>query len=825
VTPAFALSLAVWNVWVLVWWVVRFHPEPAAMLDAFPANLPWRDFSFAVLAATWWSFLRAAVVVAGLLVLVRRAGAAVAGWCRWRDGDGAPVRFGLGMGLGGSAALGAGLAGLLVAPPRPVSLVVLAVLAAVDAPRLGRDARAAIAGLVADGWAPLSSVLRMVAVLAGVVTLLDLLNVELGWDALTYHLRLASFYLYRHKVYHVWHHYCAWLPSQVQVLYAVVLGTGGEMAVRFLNAVAGAALILAARALARRVRVPAWPAVLLAVSSPVFLNLVARAYVDFTFALFFALSLIGLLQAFDRRGGGLAVSGVFAGFAMASKYQGVLMVAAWLAAAWPRLWRRGGARAGAWWCAAALLPLAPWLLKNWIEWGNPVQPFLGGLFGTHEILPEGFRTGFEAAAPGAAFAASLPVRAEALLANTGSVNGPLMPAVAGLAPLLALRAASARDGLMRRATLGYLAGWFVLCPDARYFLPALPWLGVVVAGPLAGTLAARRPARIWFEAALAFGFLYSAGIQWQFYSPASVPLGMEAPEAKLRRVLAPPPYTAYATEALNARVGLEERVLWLCHFNTYYANRECIADFHFGTAHLTRILREAPTAPGIAKRLRQRGIDWLLSTGTGAVQYADIPGFFDVPDAGWRAWRRMLAERTEPVWQTCEYTLFRVTPPHAVRSLPALPVYEALALRTADAAFAAGKATESLAVYASPPELLRGVGAVAAREGEALALLNRFPEALGAYGRALAAGTDTPRLRADIALVLLRCGKPVIALAYAEEAWRQDPRSAQTAAALAGITATLGRIPEARAWIARARRLAPGTGAYDDLAAQIARVQ
>ena len=240
---------------------------------------------------------------------------------------------------------------------------------------------------------------------------------------------------------------------------------------------------------------------------------------------------------------------------------------------------------------------------------------------------------------------------------------------------------------------------------------------------------------------------------------------------------------------------------------------------------MTRILREGRPAEGQAKRLRQLGISWLLSTGTGAVQYADIPGFFDAPATAWREWRRLFAERTEAVWQTHEYTLYRVTARHAPRPLPALPVYEALALRAADAALYAGHPAEALAVYASPPLALRGVGSVAAREGEALALLGRFPQALGAYGRALAAGSDTPRLRADIALVLLRMGKPAIALAYAEEAWRQDPRSAQTAAALAGVTATLGRLPEAREWVALAQRLAPGTRAYDDLAVQIGRIQ
>ena len=740
------------------------------------------------------------------------------------------IFFGLGLGVIGSMMLAVGFLGLLFAPPVVASFCLLATLALWAIWQVRKRIQPALSDFKASALVSLTPLSCMVIGLAIVVTVMGLLNVELGWDALTYHLRIPSFYVYRHKIYDVWHHYCAAFPSNIEMLYMLSLLLQGDMLARFLNFAVGIMLLLAVRSLARALEVPVGWAMLLLAACPTFLNLTTRAYIDLGFALFCTLSLLTFLRWWSTGSlSALVVSGLLAGWGMSSKYVGVLILGAVFVAMAPRLKRTIGLRAALLWNVAAFLPLSPWLFKNWFFKANPVSPFLQGVFGTFEAVPHQLLTEFSSSRPLYSFLVSLPVRAEALFLNFGAVNGPLMPIVAGLFPLLALAKFQGLHLPLRRAVLGFSLGWFILCPDVRFFLPILPALCVLYAGVIKSLIdrggVLRSGVRVFLEASLIVGLLYSAGIQWIFYSPFSMPLGFESAATKLKRVLPPPPFTSYLKDFANAQLPQHARILYLSHFSTYFVERECIADFHFGQAHITRIIRQGRTAQGISKQLRQLGIRWLLSTGTGAVQYMQIPGFFDVPEGGWREMKRLLAEQTKVIWQTNEYTLFRLGQPHLPRPLPALPVYEALKFHKADQALARGRVQEALEIYLDAPDLLKDVGSTYVRQGDALSGLRDFARAARAYEHARALGVETPRLRLGLALALLNQGRAAAALPHAQEAWRQDPLSAQTAATLAGVYATMGQRSTAQHWIRKAIRLNPNMNAYQEMAKRISGVR
>ena len=88
-----------------------------------------------------------------------------------------------------------------------------------------------------------------------------------------------------------------------------------------------------------------------------------------------------------------------------------------------------------------------------------------------------------------------------------------------------------------------------------------------------------------------------------------------------------------------------DRILHLCNFSTYYMERECIADFRFGSAHIARFIRDGLDAEGIYRKLRQRGVRWLLHASISTRQYLNIPGFFDVPVRGWAEFKKLLTRR------------------------------------------------------------------------------------------------------------------------------------------------------------------------------------
>src|SRR6185436_13929909 len=125
----------------------------------------------------------------------------------------------------------------------------------------------------------------------------------------------------------------------------------------------------------------------------------------------------------------------------------------------------------------------------------------------------------------------------------------------------------------------------------------------------------------------------------------------------------------------------DARIWYMANFSTYYVERECLAEFHFGRSQFARLAEAHPTAAGMAKRFRQLGFPYLLSTGAIAEQYVSTTGYFDLPAGTWAEFKRLLATRADVAWQTESYTLYRLGRPHAARTLPDLPLYEAVAFR------------------------------------------------------------------------------------------------------------------------------------------------
>ncbi|MEK7764964.1 MAG: hypothetical protein AAB368_01890, partial [bacterium] len=389
-------------------------------------------------------------------------------------------------------------------------------------------------------------------------------------------------------------------------------------------------------------------------------------------------------------------------------------------------------------------------------------------------------------------------RFAALWLDHGRFDGPLLPLFAGLLPLVALTRLPAWAAACRRAVFAYLGLWLLFGPDVRFLAPVLPLLAGLCAARLepllAGARTRRRALGVLAQANLAGGAVYAASYLWITCAPFAMPLGLESARDKLELGLRPAPYLAQTAAFINARVPPAERVMLLCHFNSYYIERECLGDFHFGSAQGVKVIRAGRTADGIRKRLRQLGVRWLLSLGPMAEQYADIPGFFDVPPGGWAAWKRFLATGTRAEWQTVLLTLYRVGPPHVPRSLPSLPMLEALAFRQADKDLAAGRARQALAAYRAPPPLLADVGSTAVREAEARVALRDFAGAERCYRRAAREGVDAPDLHLGLAHCLLERDERVEALAHVRRALAENPRSAFGRELLAAIEVASRRV-------------------------------
>ncbi len=769
-----------WTAAGIVLWLRAYPVDPAGAAAAIRETLR-PAFDAGAWLDGWGEAITTWMLLAGVLSLAARAGGELRHWTRTRAGagDGTVLRIALGLGLGGTAIFGAGLAGLLFAPP---AWAVFAVLGTAGGAGLGTWAfgrKHTRARREADAATAPDRVTRAAIALAALVAGAGVFGPETGWDAMMYHLRLPDFWQARHKIRDIPHDFYSTYPQLAESLYAGCRLAGGDALARWLEAACAPLLALAAGDLARRLGGPARFATAVVAASPLVLALVPRAYVDLHLAVFGSLAM-----ALAARGAFLPAA-ILAGFGLGTKYVGVFVFPALAAIVLAGRARRAPVLRAA---VALAVTAGPWYLRTFLARGNPVEPYLAGWFGTGADLPATVVPFFERADGLRLLLADLPRRAAALLLDPGYLQSPLSPAVFLWVPLWWAPGA-ARDGYARRlraGTLGWLAGWWLLAPDARFALAAVP---AAAALALSG-LARWRPAGAWparllrvtVATPLVAGALYATTHELATLDPLSIPLGRGTSSSRLSRGLTPAPFAHLAARAVQARVPADGRVLVTSHFITYHTGRECLADWHAGRSRLVRLIAGARDPEDIRRAFRRAGVGWQLFTGPGCEGYLDTPGYYDAPVAAWAAYGRFLATRSRVAWQTEGYALLsfelRAGAARAPGPVPYLPGRETAAFAAADRSLKEGSpagVAAALAAYDRAPPELAETGSTWRRRGEARLALGRNAQAAADLDRALAAGVDTPGLRERRAFARWALGRPDAALADIEEAARQLP--------------------------------------------------
>lgn len=296
---------------------------------------------------------------------------------------GAPVRepidgvaaAALGLGLLGQAVFLLGWAGAL----RPIPMAVLAALAAGAAFVGAREWRRP--PWSRPRWDPLTGLAAGLLAFAAFTAVVDALAPPIAWDVRAYHLAIPELALRAGGFRPLpWMLHSHW-PHLMEALYALPLAAGRDGSAALLHAGAAGLLVAAVFLAAQRQAGPAaaWTAALLLAAQPVLLAEAGSAHSDAAAALF-AFAAAHALSRWDETGaaGWLAAAGALAGLGAAAKLTVLPLLAGWtlwLAAA------RRRPRAAAAFLGAGLIFVGPWLLKTWLEAGDPLWPFLARVLG------------------------------------------------------------------------------------------------------------------------------------------------------------------------------------------------------------------------------------------------------------------------------------------------------------------------------------------------------------------------------------------------------------------------------------------------------------
>jgi hypothetical protein len=444
-------------------------------------------------------------------------------------------------------------------------------------------------------------------------------------DELVYHLAIPALYVHAERIVEISFSKYAYYPLLVQMFYTPLVAHQWLWATKVLHALFGiaTAAILLADLRTRLPPRPALTAVALFLTTPTVVVLLTQAYVDLGLTCFTAVALVGLLRWAEtghRRD--LVLAGLGAGCAASTKYNGFLVVgliACMVPAVRPQ--RRSVRLANlAALALASALPVAPWLLKNWWETGNPVFPLLNDLLGGRPIpeVPPVSEFTRRHALYGESWVtvALTPLRVfvTGREGDPSRFDGVFNPLYLLVGALGLVRPATPRDRLLVGFAAAFLLAVFGLEHfKSRFALPALVPLTVLAAEQLARWEAAGRRRAILAAVGMGAAFAFNA-VHFTQYWKAMDPLpywrGRESRAALIGRFAPEQPIVDFANQHLPRR-GL----VYLAFLGSrgFYWQVRYTYDDNFLAPTLLAALRHSAAGHDVASALRALDIRYLAA--------------------------------------------------------------------------------------------------------------------------------------------------------------------------------------------------------------------
>jgi len=408
-------------------------------------------------------------------------------------------------------------------------------------------------------------------------------------------------------------------PNAAEALEVPLLLFGGDAATHLLPLLAAAATALLAFAAARPDgEAAAWLAAALFLSSPIVVHVASSGYVEapltlFCFAAFVA---VGGSEAGRAR---IALAGALAGEAAAVKYLGLPWAAGIAGAAALRSPRGRRLLAAAAAGAASLALLAPWYARIVRATGNPVFPFLPGVFGHTVWDPVGLpRPGF---LDGIRDLARLPW--DTLFARARvNFQPPVSPWFLLASPLLVGFAVRDRRARIAAAVcLAWGVVWLAMPRDSRYLTVLLPILAVETARAVVS--AGKRLGRPVGTAAAALavvpGIAYAG---WRIARAGPLPADTSARERYLAANV-----RGYAAVAFLNRTSPAENVFVCGGEQLRWYFRGTLVGDASGIARYDEVL-SLPSGAAVAERLGALGVRRILRIRSACrAPVLDLPDF------------------------------------------------------------------------------------------------------------------------------------------------------------------------------------------------------
>jgi 4-amino-4-deoxy-L-arabinose transferase-like glycosyltransferase len=443
------------------------------------------------------------------------------------------------------------------------------------------------------------------------------------YDSLVYHLAMPA--AYRHAQHWIRLPFLLYsaFPQTMEMFWTCGLLLHGDTVANLLGwgftvCLVGGVMTFGRRYFDRSVAL--WAGALLA-AMPAFLLLSSGGYIDvgLTFFSFYSLYCLFLWRDHGEKGW-ILLAGLFAGWAMGTKYTGAIPAALGGVVLVIECWRRNRPllKVVAIYSATATFVFAPWLIKNMLYFGNPVFPFFYQWSSSHlnpwyhsaaagyftnlvEYQPRNFfqllGLLWDSAAHGLAFGGGMDVLGDF-----------------GWAPLITLLPAlwlCAKTGWATRRLLLYCAlfiiPWGMSRPVLRFLLPLAPMLALLAAQAWVHGIQTQTKGLRWTGRFFLGSLFVSGGLIVIFLghilSPLSVLAGFETRDAYLSRKLNYYP----AAHFLNTQVPNVTGILVMGDQRGYYYDKPVMTTPVFSENPFIEMANQVASPQALREGIKAQG--------------------------------------------------------------------------------------------------------------------------------------------------------------------------------------------------------------------------
>ncbi|HUO56972.1 MAG TPA: glycosyltransferase family 39 protein [bacterium] len=504
-------------------------------------------------------------------------------------------------------------------------------------------------------------------------SLLQDLSPEGFYDSMVYHLAVPSYWLLHHGLRDFPTNFFANYPYGAECFFLNGFALQGTESAKMLHLVSFGASALVAGGWAREMSNEKSGRLVLGLilTFPLFAITTWTTQVEgfLTLAvLLFVYSLCRFASGVHNSLNWAMTTGLFAGLAVSTKYTAIMAVgtAVFTVIFIKELRPRG--RTIKTWALPVLgfsVMLGPWVLKNLAYTGNPFFPYGMEMFPGRHLPPAGYAQLLQEqhariTTDGWSW---LLLPWTLTMSNPDSYNfaGPLALALTPFLLLFRLRQPALK--FLAALTPLLFAEGLAVTHILRFNLPVFVFLyilsGVLLAGgekPFAGRMSA------WVAGLSAIlCFAYLAAIGEFYYASAGIWLGRQTRADYLASPGKITPYTPMAGW-ISRQLPLEAHLLIVGDARGLYYERPFLTNSVFDDQLLARAAKEEKDAEGIARRLREWGVDYLAVNGSEGVRVSADYHHYDLTTEEWRRLDDFIQRGTEQVYFQNFQGVYRLLP-------------------------------------------------------------------------------------------------------------------------------------------------------------------